>query len=197
MYQISEVIRQLERVLAGSDYKGTDKEYPYIPYNTDDFVKLLTTAYGVYLGGPGRPRSRSPRFLDVGCGIGTKVLVAEQVLHLVDVFGLEKHPPYCEVARKMVGPGRIIQADGITYKEYKRFDIVYFYRPLHDPDGQAALENAIVQQLAPNAVICSPLHTTLNNQKSLTPVGHNVYIKRARKYTSLSSRKCGKANAGG
>jgi hypothetical protein len=87
------------------------------------------------------------RFLDVGCGLGTKVTIAGMLGF--DAYGLEVNPRYAEIAGECVGKSRILCCDGISFPSYKDFDVIYFYNPT--PAGD--LETVIINRARKGAII--------------------------------------------
>ena len=87
------------------------------------------------------------RFLDVGCGLGNKVFLARELGF--DAYGIEVNKAYVEFAREFVGSNRIFCQDGITYPDYKTYDVIYFYNPMPARE----LESAIINGARSGAVI--------------------------------------------
>ena len=100
-----------------------------------------------------------PRFLDVGCGGGLKLLAARVWFQTAD--GLEYDPGYAEAARGLIdrsgtGGCRVIEADGLSWTGYDGYDVIYFYRPMRDNDLLRALETQILAHARPGALIIAP-----------------------------------------
>jgi SAM-dependent methyltransferase len=87
------------------------------------------------------------RFLDVGCGLGSKVWLAQSLGF--DAYGLEINPKYVEVAKECVGTEHIICHDGLTYQDYDRFDVIYFYNPMPTDE----LESVILKTAKDGAIV--------------------------------------------
>jgi len=79
----------------------------------------------------------SPRFLDVGCGLGNKVWIAQTLGF--DAYGLEINPKYAEIAGECVGANRIFNHDGITFPDYDKYDVIYFYNPMPSSELESAI----------------------------------------------------------
>jgi len=86
------------------------------------------------------------KFLDVGCGIGTKALLAS---HFFDAYGLEINPPYAQKAIKLLGNDKIIQDDALKFDKYGDFDVIYAYQPMLN---SLKLFDKIAEQAKPNAI---------------------------------------------
>ena len=88
-------------------------------------------------------------FLDAGCGIGTKALLAAQAG--LEAYGLDRVPAYVAEAIR-VG---VIAWEGYAedYDAYARYGLVYVNHPLRGPAAQAELERQIHAAMAPGAVL--------------------------------------------
>lgn len=87
------------------------------------------------------------RFLDVGCGLGNKVWIAQSMGF--DAYGLEINPKYAAIAIECVGANRIFCQDGIHFPDYGEYDVIYFYNPMPSDD----LESAILKTAKKGAII--------------------------------------------
>jgi len=108
--------------VAGVDLPVESDRYRFVPFPNEAFVDMLFDAF-FSLGA-----DRSKRFLDVGSGFGSKVLLAST---LFDAYGFDCIESYVNEAQRVVG-NRVILADAFTYDRYDEFDVVYYYRPIHD-----------------------------------------------------------------
>ena len=124
-------------------YRG---HYPYIPLNNATFQALLGKAkQHIKIKSKHRPR-----FLDIGCGIGTKVLIASEMGF--NASGLEYDKVYYQWA-KQITLEKCTKGNALEYTKYGEFDCLYFYCPLADEMGQLALEERIAEQMRPGAVL--------------------------------------------
>jgi SAM-dependent methyltransferase len=112
----------------------------FMPFNLARFVMFLTDAVSEAPG---------DRFLDVGCGPGTKVLLAA-MLYDLDAAGIDILPMYISAARAHGVPATYM--DAREFNGYADFDIVYLNRPVKG-DGQAKLEAQIMNAMRPGAVL--------------------------------------------
>lgn len=87
------------------------------------------------------------RFLDVGCGLGNKVWIAQTLGF--DACGLEINKKYAEIAGECVGVNRIICGDGTTFSNYDQYDVIYFYNPMPSDE----IETAIIRNAKKGAII--------------------------------------------
>ena len=115
---------------------------PWLPYPADDFDVLLGEAVLLTLG---------TRFLDVGCGIGTKcVLAASRGLLAA---GVEVVPAYQHEAARLGIP--LFAADARMWDGYGEWDIVYVNCPLAADEAEAVLELRVQDRMRPGGVLIS------------------------------------------
>lgn len=139
----SELDQQWMRNPAGRDSAACT---PWMPFPMFDFIALVAEAL------PGAP---GERFLEAGCGIGTRMLLA-QVIFGLDVAGFDRVPEYVHEAQKLGLAARCEDAAG--YDGYGDADIVWFNRPFRDRVPQADLEQKVWNEMKPGAVvICANL----------------------------------------
>jgi protein-L-isoaspartate O-methyltransferase len=127
-----------------------------IPLSISHFDMMMSAAYRVGLAQ--NPR-RAMRFLDVGCGGGTKVLSALCYFRQAD--GLEYDEKYVESARRtlqLTGAenSAIIHADAMTFESYSDYDVIYLYRPLRTDALLEKLEQQIMRQARPGTILVMP-----------------------------------------
>jgi SAM-dependent methyltransferase len=118
---------------------GDESCYPNASFSVLRFMAKLRLIQGMC--------GAAPRFLDVGCGLGNKVWIAQTLGF--DAYGLEINPKYAEIAAECVGPNRILCQDGIAFPDYDAFDVIYFHNPM--PSGE--LETAILTNARKGAII--------------------------------------------
>lgn len=108
------------------------------------------------------------RFIDLGCGVGTKLLVA----HLLGwaVVGVERHADYADAARRLVPEATVVTGDVLDVS-LDGFDVVYSYRLMVDLDAQHELNRRIVARMRPGALFfCAG-----SDPVGLEPVGLSVW----------------------
>ncbi|PLS20603.1 class I SAM-dependent methyltransferase [Neptunicoccus cionae] len=136
-----------------------------IPLPVSVFGAHLHAAYRVCLA---KDLSAPVRFLDVGCGGGTKVLLAREYFGCAD--GLEYDPNYEAAARKLmqsVAPPscNIHRGDALTFERYNDYDVIYFYQPIANPELLIELERHICSTARPGTVLIAPYEGFLQRYK--------------------------------
>jgi SAM-dependent methyltransferase len=127
-----------------SDF-GTPDYLPWMPLAVSRFVTYLTDA----MGAVEPPSGTFVRFLDVGCGPGTKVFLA-QALFGVAGYGIDRVQEYVDAAKRNGVNAECTNA--FHFQDYARYDIVYLNKPCHG-DLEAKLELKIKEEMAPGAVL--------------------------------------------
>lgn len=163
-YVLEQTLNRFEALLANDTKETVDKrhkkgEFSYIPLSMEEFTRQITVVEGLLDSGHDRT------FIDVGCGIGTKMIAANILLHC-RVFGIEKDPKYVEAARKLLGtdgnyrfgsiPGTVIHSDALEHS-YEPYDVIYFYCPLFDDKLQVKLEQRIITTAKKGAFVMANL----------------------------------------
>ncbi|QDT16451.1 class I SAM-dependent methyltransferase [Alienimonas californiensis] len=157
-----------DRLTAEQDPAGAEHGcFADIPLPHSEFVALVQAARRAALvrtgGGP-------IAFLDVGCGCGLKLLAA--VPFFDRVTGIEIDPRYAAAGRRLLDGGvrrtrpnvcavenadvQLIHGDALEFPDYRRFDAVYFYRPMRDDEKLYVLERRIVEQVRPGTLLIAP-----------------------------------------
>jgi hypothetical protein len=122
---------------------------PWMPYNLFDFLALLFEAVPLI--------PDNGRFLDVGAGPGSKMVLAREVAGL-DVTGIEVSDTLAALGRAIGLPVRT--ADARYWAGYGKHDCVWLNRPLRDAVIEQALEERVRAGMAPGAVlICANTET--------------------------------------
>jgi len=130
--------------------------HPDVALPATHFEALMHAAYRICLA---QGRDTPPRFLDVGCGGGTKIWAA---LHFFPkACGLENNPTQVKVgaaalAKLDTPASRIIEMDARKFTDYSKYDVIYFYRPLKDAVGLKEMEDQIMAQARPGTLLIAP-----------------------------------------
>lgn len=156
----SEVATQLDRALSFVDCAKDDRQtydegqrdqrYPYIPFHIGTFVdemEVLRQMFGYRCAG----YSNQPKLVDVGCGVGTKLLIARQFGF--QCYGIELNEDLVRVARNLIYPSSNIKHADALKEDYSAYDAIYFYCPIRDPRLEAKLERQIIATAKPGTLI--------------------------------------------
>lgn len=164
-YLTENLLTRFEDLVAndsGDDISKRNKtgEFHYIPLPMEQFATQMEVLEGL-MGA----RNSDLKFIDVGCGLGTKMVAANAILHC-QVFGIEKDPKYVRIARQLLGgkgsryqskiPSHAIRGDALKHS-YKPYDIIYFYCPMLCDKLQVKLEQRIIATAKKGAYILANL----------------------------------------
>lgn len=153
MVSLHEFVNARDQQSNESEQMGFFKDIPLL---ASVFCAHLHAAYRVCLA---QRRDTPVRFLDVGCGGGTKVLLASEFFGRAE--GLEFDPKYVSAAQTLISTVSedncdIFQGDALTFEEYAAYDVIYFYQPIRNPDLLIQLERRICDNARPGTVIIAP-----------------------------------------
>ena len=122
---------------------------PWMPYQAADFVAILWECL---------PELKGRVFLDVGCGPGTKMRIARDLFGLT-VYGVEIDEAMgAEARRHFPGvPGAVVTGDALLlqedYRPFAVFDVIWLYRPFRDALSEFKLEQRIIDEMKPGAIL--------------------------------------------
>jgi SAM-dependent methyltransferase len=114
---------------------------PWMPFPMFDFIALVAEAL---------PEAPGDSFLEIGCGVGTRMLLAREIYGL-DVHGFDRVPEYVAQARGFGLSAEV--ADALEYGDYGKFDLLWFNRPFADRALQRKLEVTVWEAMKPGAVV--------------------------------------------
>jgi hypothetical protein len=124
--------------------QGSDKiRLGWMPFQMADFIGIMSEVIR---------EADGPVYLEVGSGIGTKMMVARYLFGLF-VGGIEYSETLATVAKqKHRGPVTIADALTIFEGAYSLADIIWMYRCFRDPVLQRQLEERIYAEAKPGAI---------------------------------------------
>lgn len=139
--QVGEIQRVLNEAFEDEhafNLQGSDKiRLGWMPFQMADFIALMSEAVR---------ETDGPVYLEVGSGIGTKMMVAKYLFGLY-VGGIEYSETLATVARqKHRGPVTIADALAIFNGAYSHADIIWMYRCFRDDVLQRQLEQRIYEE---------------------------------------------------
>jgi trans-aconitate methyltransferase len=119
----------------------------WMPSDPAQFLVLLIEAITM---------SGGDDFLEIGCGPGTKMLLARELFGL-KAYGIENDPEMVKAAYSL-GLGLTVEpADALGWGSYGGFGIVFFNRVFHGTETgavkQGDLERQVWADMAPGAVV--------------------------------------------
>jgi len=166
-----------------SEKCDSNGSYTFIPHNVEGVIERLLNLREHLMQQPGiwLDCFINMSFLDVGCGIGNILLLANAI-GFGKAIGLEFDPFTIEQSKGLWPKGRDIrieEMDIIKYNGYSLHDVIYFYRPFNCEDKQFALETKIVKQMKIGAYII-PVYGAYhcyNNDPRFERAGNGVYKK--------------------
>jgi len=115
---------------------------PWMPFQPADFLAIMFDAVAEVTG---------RKFLDVGCGPGTKMMLASH-FYGMRADGIEIDAPMADAAARY-GPVMNMSALDVPKGYYSEFDVIWLYRPFRDPALEAALEERILAEMKPGSVL--------------------------------------------
>lgn len=129
-----------EYLLTGGD---KDIHTSFMPYQPADFLAVMSDVVA---------NARGSQFLDVGCGPGTKMRLADEIFGL-NVYGTEIDEAMAAVAKKRFG-SKVCWHDALdTAALYDDMDIIWLYRPFKDATKEDELERLIMHRMKPGAIL--------------------------------------------
>ena len=142
MRAMTKLVRRLERQIK-----------PRVPVVPDQFDYVALPEFEFLAGMDIVSQHTRPaaRFLDVGCGIGTKMFLAEMLGY--SVHGIDIHPEYVELTNTIIGSGSAELVDAFTYTDYDKFDVIYMYQPCKFRKNQLLLNEHIVSHARPGTIL--------------------------------------------
>jgi len=144
--KLNQAVNNKNGILQG---KNRD-HYSSIPNN---YEKLSITLRKLFLQIHDKKKMILPKFLDVGCGFGTTLMLAEAIGY--DGYGIE----YNQKNKPFASTRLIWYGDAFDYeneneeRSYSQFDVIYYYRPISDYDLQLKLESLIEDKMSPGAFL--------------------------------------------
>lgn len=97
----------------------------------------------------------SGMFLDVGCGIGTKLFLLQQ-LGWRRLYGIDVHAPFVRAARVLCPAAYVKVADAFEYDGFDQFDVVFMWWPLADEERELKLERHVITRMRRGAIAYFP-----------------------------------------
>ncbi len=145
---INRFIGYFTRDAIRASQNDTSSEYPFVPMDTRQAYAQISLARDLLR----QQKKMRPgvSFIDVGCGIGNVLLMAE----LMDfkVYGIEKDEYPYKIAEKLLGDS-VAQDDIWEFERFGDFDVIYYFRPFAEKNMQLKFEHMIEDRLKPGGIL--------------------------------------------
>jgi hypothetical protein len=139
---------ELEQLYLERETTDPDPEmWRWSPLELAEFERMLIVAKSTLAG------IDNLKFIEAGCGIGTKLYLAS-VHYGLDAVGYDISHDYLEKAKRLNVDARYMdfRAESPPWNEY---DIVYVARPFKEDPVEVAFENSVRDGMSPGAVYIS------------------------------------------
>lgn len=137
------LIERLEAQLTPSGPVLDEDWYGWIALPLKTFLEGMLIARRIL--GPGQHR-----FLDVGSGIGTKLILAHELGY--KAHGIERWKPYVQTSEQIAPFATVLHADAARYSAYDAWDLVYLYGIATDPSDHEQINRHITHHMRPGAL---------------------------------------------
>lgn len=131
-------------------YQRKQGHYPYIPLGLQRFFELLDATQKQVHG--------TPHFIDVGCGIGDKLIVANWYCDIPQVSGIEYNAHTFAVAEKIAKPiaTDLVRGDALAH-DFGAYNLIYMYHPIEDMANMRTLFTHIARTMPEDGIIVEAL----------------------------------------
>ena len=146
---INRFIGYFTRTAVPHTTNDTTSEYPFVAMDTRQAYEQIRIAKHHLL--KTRNGDQPLSFIDVGCGIGNILLLAECMDFTI--FGIEKDSGSIGIARDLVGESFVSQEDIWHFRRLSDFDVVYYFRPFCEKFSQLKFEKLIEDSVKPGGVL--------------------------------------------
>lgn len=145
-------IQRLARQVMDTEYqhlKTGDRRnpitLPWMPFQAANFLGVMWDSVAEIDGSI---------FLDVGCGPGTKMRMATELFGMTS-YGIEIDKSMADIAQPygMVCAGDALKLPLHWAGVYGLADIIWLYRPFRDPEHEKKLEDLIIANMKPGAIL--------------------------------------------
>ncbi|MFD3188661.1 class I SAM-dependent methyltransferase [Sedimentitalea sp. HM32M-2] len=164
---------------------GHDGSYGYIAINVARFFELLIALERALAVDPDyehpQLRHRPVSFLDVGCGTGRNLSLVRdcQLLQVAGLAGFDINAEQIAAGRAVYDlQDELSVADAMTF-DYGPHDVVYSFRPFHDPEMMTRFETHLVAGLRRGAYLIAVLPEDLSRFAGLDCIdpAHGIWKK--------------------
>lgn len=164
------VIRDVQQTEALWFHQGDPKSptLPWMPFQPAEFLSIVFECV---------PEMKGREFLDVGCGPGTKALLARHFFGLA-ASGVEIDEKMASAASSNGIP--VVRADALDLPDgaYSRCDLIWLYRPFRDAKLEDILERRIMSELKPGAILAGGAWENCPAESGWVPVVDDWELRR-------------------
>lgn len=148
--QLMEMFYRLETAVGNAHAPEVrEEDWNYIPFSHLVFYQALKEAVA-------GKNCEQLRFLELGCGLGTKLHIAREWVGFGSVTGIEVVPIFAAIARDFVGgAGTILEIDVRQFRDYHEYDVIYSYES-YDPPSPADVREwiaSVKEAMKPGAIL--------------------------------------------
>lgn len=131
------------------DGHDRSKEFGFIPFSVRETIGVIIRIKYAY---PTMMQNRYPLFLDAGCGMGNIMAIAHAAGFRVS--GIERDITTYKYATKFTKNfGKVYRANMVTFKDYGKYDVIYYYVPIKDHNLMHKCAERIAEQMKIGAII--------------------------------------------
>lgn len=163
--------------------------FSFIPLENWRFIEAMSKVQKHFLGrGRGRRSFLNRKFVDAGCGIGVKLLMAQAMGF--KATGIELDPGLIKLAKTIFNIGqrrskktrcdwtKIIRQD-IRKHNYSQYDVIYFYCPLRNTnDEEMKFEKMVYGQMKPGSYVIGAGLSHRPLGKEFVRLDHEIFWKK-------------------
>jgi hypothetical protein len=159
-----------------NEFEIKEEHFTYIPYSPEAFLNLIESTN----------KFNKKRFLDVGHGTGSKVILAYLFGDFYTAGGVEYNELTCRLSKDFVHnwtsyksksikdykefPHNLLfKCDALEFDRYNEFDYIYMYEPMREPAQMIKLYDKIFSDCEIGTLIVNVLH--------FNSATENIYLK--------------------
>ncbi len=152
IYKLLEIIDRYQNYFRGSNSRVTKKHYGYIPASAHTTVDTLIRVNDYIMSKKGDDSFRSVKFLDIGCGIGNVMLIAQYMSWVAS--GIDRRKRSLATGKKLLGGvGEFIYGDILKFRRYRHYDVLYYYQPMHGDGLMQKLVDKLAKDMKEGAIV--------------------------------------------
>ncbi len=165
---INRFIGYFTRQAVPNTINDTDCEYPFVAMDTRQAYQQICVARDYFITQGKRISDLS--FIDIGCGIGNILLLAEMMEF--QVSGIEKDTASLATARELVGEDLVSEIDIWQFDKLGSYDLIYYFRPFSKKELQVKFEHMVENKLKPGGILIAnrKMDNTVDSKTDFTRI---------------------------